>query len=335
MDAGAAEIAAWLREVGLAGARETPVVTALSGGVSSDVYRVDLAAGPICVKRALAQLRVAADWRAPVERSANEAAWLRTAADLGGLVVPRVLAEDASRHLFAMSWFDPADHPVWKTELAAGRIDPAFAARVGGGLARIHARTAGSETLARRFATGRLFADLRIDPYLRRTAERHPDRADRIEAIARSTLAIRRALVHGDVSPKNILVGRSGPVLLDAECAWYGDPAFDIAFCANHLLLKSVWKPHFAAGFHEAFGELVRGYLGGVDWEPGSDLDRRAAALLSALLLARIDGKSPVEYLTSHEDKAQVRAAAREMLATDLDGLAEAAAMFHEARRNT
>jgi 5-methylthioribose kinase len=331
MEAGAAEIADWLREAGLAGPGETPLITPLSGGVSSDVFRVDLASGPVCVKRALARLRVSADWRAPVERSANEAAWLRAAADLGGPVVPRVLAEDPARHLFAMTWFDPGSHPVWKAELAAGRIDPAFAGDVGRRLANVHARTADTESLARRFDTGALFADLRIDPYLRHAAVRHRDLAERIEAIALRTLATRRALVHGDVSPKNILVGPEGPVLLDAECAWYGDPAFDIAFCANHLLLKRVWKPQFAGGLRAAFEALVEAYLGGAVWEPVPDLDRRAAALLATLLLARVDGKSPVEYLTAEADKALVRGAAREMLRRRPAGLSEAGAMFEDA----
>src|SRR5688500_8478659 len=98
----------WLREAGLAAPNEAPAIAPLTGGVSSDVVRVDLTDGPICVKAALDRLRVAADWRAPLERSANEAAYLRVASKLGGLIVPQVLAEDPSRHLFAMSWFEPA-----------------------------------------------------------------------------------------------------------------------------------------------------------------------------------------------------------------------------------
>jgi NAD(P)-dependent dehydrogenase (short-subunit alcohol dehydrogenase family) len=81
------EILEWLRDAGLAASDEAPAITPLTGGVSSDVFRVDLRGGPICVKAALDKLRVAADWRAPVERSANEAAYLRVVADLGGLSV--------------------------------------------------------------------------------------------------------------------------------------------------------------------------------------------------------------------------------------------------------
>ncbi|MET0271451.1 MAG: aminoglycoside phosphotransferase family protein [Phenylobacterium sp.] len=308
------DISDWVAEAGLG--RATAVVP-LAGGVSSDVFRVDLPSGPICVKRALDRLKVAADWRAPVERSSYEAAWLRTAAPLGGPIVPEILAEDTERHLFAMTWFAPEDHPVWKSELAAGRVDPAFAAQVGRALAVIHARTAHSPELAAAFPTDALFTSLRIEPYLTHTARAHPDLAARIEAIAATTLSTKTALVHGDVSPKNILVGPDGPVFLDAECAWYGDPAFDIAFCANHLLLKAAWKPEHRAAYAAAFDALVQAYLAGATWEARDALDRRAGPLLAALFLARIDGKSPVEYLTDEADKALVRGVARELLRRD------------------
>jgi 5-methylthioribose kinase len=306
-----ADIAAWVAEAGLGRAT---AVTPLAGGVSSDVFRVDLPSGPICVKRALDRLKVAADWRAPVERSSYEAAWLRAVARLGGPIVPEILAEDAERHLFAMTWFAPQDHPVWKAELAAGRVDPAFAAAVGRALARVHARTAHAPGLAAAFPTDALFSSLRIEPYLTHTARAHPPLLARIAAIAETTLTTKVALVHGDVSPKNILVGPSGPVFLDAECAWYGDPAFDIAFCANHLLLKSVWKPAHAEAYATAYRALTEAYLAGVIWEDRDALDARAGPLLAALMLARIDGKSPVEYLTDEADRVFVRRVASQLL---------------------
>ncbi|MDZ4375821.1 MAG: aminoglycoside phosphotransferase family protein [Phenylobacterium sp.] len=317
------DILDWLREAGLAGGQETPAITSLSGGVSSDVFRVDLASGPVCVKRALSQLKVAADWRAPVERSAYEAAYLRTAADLGGPIMPRILAEDTNRHLFAMTWFDPADHPVWKAELAEGRVNAAFARTLGAGIARVHARTAGDPEIAGRFDTTPLFEDLRLDPYLNHTARAYPDLTGHILGLAEATRTHRLALVHGDVSPKNILVGPRGPVLLDAECAWYGDPAFDIAFCANHLLLKAVWKPRYADAYAAAYDALLEGYLAGIDWEPRASLEARAAPLLASLLLARVDGKSPVEYLTDSQDKEVVRTAAVSMLKQDAPRFAD------------
>ncbi len=332
MDHPREEIAGWLRDAGLAGPDERPPVTPLAGGVSSDVFRVDLGSGPVCVKRALARLKVAADWRAPVERSANEAAWLRAVGPLGGPIVPEVLAEDTARHLFAMTWFEPATHPVWKVELAAGRVDPGFAAAVGRALATAHARTADSPELARTFATDAMFVSLRIEPYLAHTAAAHPGLAGRLSEIAETTLGTRRALVHGDVSPKNILAGPDGPVFLDAECAWYGDPAFDIAFCANHLLLKAVWKPQHAPAYAAAFEALVRAYLDGVAWEPPEALEARAAPLLAGLLLARVDGKSPVEYLTAETDRARVRGAATALLSLPAPRFADAAREIHDRR---
>ena len=104
--------------------------------------------------------------------------------------------------------------------------------------------------------------------------------------------------MHGDVSPKNILVGPEGPVFLDAECAWYGDPAFDLAFCLNHLLLKCVWVPAAKEKLLQCFSALSSSYLQRFSPE---NLEKRTASLLPALLLARVDGKSPVEYL----DEAQ------------------------------
>lgn len=303
---------------------------ALTGGVSCEVFRLDTTDGPVCVKRALAQLRVAADWRAPVERSHSEVRWLQTAGAIPGVIAPQVLAEDEAAHLFVMSWFEPAEHPVWKAELAAGRVDVELARQVGAALVAIHSATAARPDLAADFRTGELFHALRLEPYLLHAARAHPDLAPTLEALARETLAREVALVHGDVSPKNLLAGPDGPVFLDAECAWWGDPAFDIAFCLNHLLLKCVWRPAHGADFLRAFEALRAAYLAGVDWEPAAELDARATRLLSGLLLARVDGKSPVEYLTSDDDRAFVRAAARAYLITTPPSLAALAADWAE-----
>ena len=114
--------------------------------------------------------------------------------------------------------------------------------------------------------------------------------------------------------PKNILVGPAGPVLLDAECAWYGDPAFDLAFCLNHMLLKCLWVPTASEGFLSCFDSLVSSYLQACRWEEPSSLEARAASLLPGLLLARVDGKSPVEYVTDEAQKERVRRAAHPLL---------------------
>ncbi|MFM5953205.1 MAG: phosphotransferase family protein [Novosphingobium sp.] len=311
-----------LRRAGLIAAGEVPVITALSGGVSCDVFRVDTAKRTLCAKRALPQLRVATVWEAPVDRSHYEVEWLDVAR-AAGLNVPRVIAELADEHVFFMDWFTPEDNPVWKAELAAGRIDPAFAAAVGLALAAIHTATHDEPAIAARFPTGALFTALRIEPYLLHTARAHPDLAGVLEGIAERTLATRTALVHGDVSPKNILCGRAGPVMIDAECAWYGDPAFDLAFCATHLLLKGIWHPQWCAQTDAAFAALHTAYLDRTAPALRGEIEQRAIPLLAAILLARIDGRSPVEYLTDEADRDRVRRAARQLLQTPPPALAE------------
>jgi fructosamine-3-kinase len=310
-----AQVVQALARLGLLRGEDTPSFTRLTGGVSSDIWRVDLAHGPVCVKRALPKLRVEQDWFAPVERNAYEAAWMCRAAAVAPEAVPQMLGQDETAGVLVMEYLDPADHRLWKADLRDGHADPDVARAVGNRLVRIHAATANDPEVAAAFATDRIFRDIRLEPYLVASARAHPDRAAELEALAEVTARTRRALVHGDVSPKNILIGPRGPVFLDAECAWYGDPAFDLAFCLNHLLLKCLWTPHAARAFLGCFDVLTKAYLAGVSWEPHGALEARTARLLPGLLLARVDGKSPVEYLTAEADKDRARRVARALLA--------------------
>jgi len=220
---------------------------------------------------------------------------------------PDVLAFDSDAKLFVMPFLAPETHPLWKAQLRDGTIEAKVAAAVGDRLVRIHQATAQRADIAARFPTDAIFHAIRLEPYLEATARRHPDLSTRLHAIVATTATTKLALVHGDVSPKNILIGPDGPVFLDAECAWYGDPAFDLAFCLNHLLLKCVWRPANAARYLLCFEALRANYLGGVAWEPPARIEARAAALLPGLFLARVDGKSPVEYITTDADRDKVR----------------------------
>jgi aminoglycoside phosphotransferase (APT) family kinase protein len=290
-----------LDRLGLVAAGEAVRLSPLKGGVSSDIFRVEAGGRVFVVKRALAKLRVADEWRAPISRNRHEADWLETAGRILPEAVPAVLARADEVGLFAMEYLDPTVFPVWKERLRDGDVDPDFGAEVGRRLGTIHARTADDAGIAARFVTDSAFHALRLEPYFEAAARRHPEAAPALLALSARTLATRRVLVHGDVSPKNILGGPRGPVFLDAECAWFGDPAFDLAFCLNHLLLKCLWNRNAAPRLLKAFESLADSYFAFAAWEPRSELERRAAALLSALLLARVDGKSPVEYLGASE----------------------------------
>ena len=297
--------------------------TPLRGGVSSDIWRVDLPGRAICVKRALAKLRVDSDWHAPVSRNRYEWEWLRLAAQIVPQCVPAPLAHDPQLGLFAMAFLDSQAYPLWKQQLLAGKVDAATAAQVGHLLATLHNATAGRQDLAAAFDTTDNFHALRLEPYLLATAQRHPELAPVLHALAERTARQRIALVHGDVSPKNILVGPDAPVLLDAECAWYGDPAFDIAFCLNHLLLKAVLLSRHLDELMQAFEALARSYLEQVQFEPRARLEARTASLLPALTLARIDGKSPVEYLAGRPvEQELVRKLTAPLIVRPVDSLA-------------
>jgi aminoglycoside phosphotransferase (APT) family kinase protein len=320
-----AAVVEFLKKAGLG---EPSAMQALSGGVSSDIWRVDLASGRACVKRALSRLRVAQVWEAPIERNRYERLWMQTAAAAAPGAAPKVLAWDDERGLFAMEYLD---FPVWKSLLRSGRTDAAFAARVGAALAAIHSATAGRPEIASAFPTDAIFHAIRLEPYLLATARQHPDLDDRLSALAGRTAAAKRCLVHGDVSPKNILVTPRGPVFLDAECAWYGDPAFDLAFVLNHLLLKGAWQPQWRARYVAAFAVLTAAYLAHVEWESPAACEARAAALLPALMLARIDGKSPVEYLTRGAQKDAVRAFAGPLIVEPVSTVGEIARRWQAA----
>ncbi len=323
-----AEVRAALVRMGLAAAGAPVSFVPLEGGVSSAIWRVETPDRVCCVKRALARLKVTADWRVPVERNAYEAAWYETVGARVPGAAPKLLGEDREAGLLVTEFLDPADYSLWKAELLAGRVDIAFAAAVGARLGAIHAATAGDMALAARFATDDLFHAIRLEPYLEATARAHPDRADALMALVETTAATKLVLAHGDVSPKNILCGPAGPVFLDAECAWYGDPAFDLAFCLNHLLLKCLWRPASAGDYLAAFDTLCRAYLPCVAWEDARAFEERAARLLPGLFLARVDGKSPVEYLTAPVDINRVRENARDLLARPTTRLANVRARW-------
>ncbi|MEI9964769.1 MAG: aminoglycoside phosphotransferase family protein [Caulobacteraceae bacterium] len=308
------ELEDFLVDADLADWGEPQIWTPLTGGISSDIWRVDLPGRTICVKRAVETLRSQAEWHAPEDRNIYEWRWFKAVRLRFPDAAPEPLALDEHHRLLAMAFLPPKTHPLWKAELLAGRVDAGFAGQVGRRLGQIHAFTAADPDWAEEFPSGESFHALRIDAYLLAAARAQPAVAPALEALAARTEATRLALVHGDVSPKNILVGPKGPVFLDAETAWWGDPAFDVAFCLNHLLLKRLVVKGGAEALNASFSAFARAYLAEVDWEPPAALEARAASLLPGLMLARVDGKSPVEYVTTDAQRDLVRRTAFPLL---------------------
>lgn len=298
----------------------------LTGGVSSDIRIRQTDDGPIVVKRALDRLKVSADWRANPDRSHIEVRALRAAAVLiGNEHVPTVLWEDRSQHMFAMTLADPKLRN-WKQELLAGVVDRTTAATVGDTLALLHLGSAQTSELAKEFDDQQSFWELRIDPFFLRVATKYPDLAPMIGKVVDAMARRRSVLVHGDFSPKNLLVRGEDVVVLDFEVAHWGDPAFDLGFCAAHMLLKAWRTAADEKALTEALAKLLTRY--GERFGTGP-LDDHLTRMTACLILARTDGDSPVDY-QSELNIAQVRSAARSMLEMQGVGLLDAAA---EVRR--
>lgn len=283
---------ALLRRDGLVRAPDARL-TPLSGGVSCEIYLVEDGAERFVVKRALAKLRVAADWRADVSRNRHEWEYIRYVAQFLPEAVPVLRHCSATDNYFAMEHLD-GTFANWKQLLLAGQANVEHARRAGRLLAQIHRHSAGDATAKRLFDTTRNFSELRIEPYLLATGRKHPALRDHFEKEAARLAGWSECLVHGDFSPKNILVSQERMVLLDCEVAWYGDPAFDLAFMLNHFFLKALLHAPRDPGLRTLI-ETFRAAYQAV--QPAPAIESRVSRLLPLLMLARVDGKSPAEYL--------------------------------------
>lgn len=320
-----------LFNMGLIGEGESPVFSELSGGVASDIWRVETDKQTLCLKSALSQLKVEQDWQVSTDRNQFEVLWFETVGNFLPEAVPKILGHDSKEGAFAMAYFDSRNYPVWKTQLSRGAVNVGTAKQVASYLGSIHRFSAKAPEMAERFQSQDLFFQIRVEPYFLSTAKVHQLLAPRIESLAETLANNQHALVHGDISPKNILVGKSGPIILDAECAVYGDPAFDVSFFLNHLLLKSIWCKPVIEDLLASFSSAYESYFLHLDWENKSEFEARVCAYLGVLLLARIDGKSPVEYIVDEAEKDFVRQMGFYILNNNISKLDEVRRFWRES----
>ncbi len=337
----------YLVERGLVTSADAKDVAAqsLGGGVSNIVIKVSgggIAGDGLVLKQSLPKLRVEEDWFAARERIFRERAGIdylerarRDAAGVrGAWAIPRVVDEDRDNFVFTMT-AAPGDGANWKAQLLGGHIDVAVAESVGSMLGEIHRSSmvdgASVPDGLRAFEDLDCFVQLRVDPYHRATAAAHPDLAGVLEREALAmlpTAADRRALVHGDFSPKNIIVNGAGEdaqvFLLDFEVVHLGNPVFDLAFMLNHLTLKAIHRPELEERYSAAAEGFWTAYVvaAGDAVTDADTLEQDTVRQMGALLLARIDGKSPAEYITKDDQKALARKLARSILAGEVETLA-------------
>jgi len=304
---------AYLRDQGHIAPTEQPLIRTLAGGVSNRTVWVERPNGEAWVlKQALAKLRVSVDWFSSPERVHREALGLRWLAELAPPgATPRLIFEDHSHHLLAMQAV-PQPHDNWKTLLLAGRLVEDHLNQFGRLLGTIHRRAfERREEVAAVFEDRSFFESLRLEPYYAYTAGQVPAAAEFLHPLIEETHACRLTLVHGDYSPKNVLAYQNRLILLDHEVIHWGDPAFDLGFSLTHLLSKAHFLPQQRAAFAAAavaYWQVYTETLGATLVAsfssrspvigPRSTFEARAARHTLACLLARVAGRSPLEYLS-------------------------------------
>ena len=315
-------LAAYLAEQGLVSDPATVKIKQLTGGVSNLALWVDWPGGAFVIKQALAQLAVEMEWHADVRRIIREAEameWLRER--VGPPAIPALLHLDRQRMVLVMeAVMPPAEE--YKSLLLNGDVSQELAKAFGRLLARIHSATT-DDASRERFADTAMFEQLRLSPYLDAAAARNPDLADRLMSLREACLEDTHCLVHGDYSPKNVLVREGELILLDYEVAHFGNPAFDLGFALTHYLCKALHVPGrgqdliaAARAFWAAYGERTTLPEGA-----------RAGLHLGAVMLSRMDGKSPLEYFTDPARQETVRHIARTALLenwVEIDNLIDA-----------
>lgn len=322
------QVADYLRSQGRLEPEERLVARELSGGVSNSVLYVSRSTGDDYVlKQAREQLRVAEPWFCSAERIWREADVLRICEQLTScdpcnaplrFETPRLLFEDRENYIYAMT-AAPGDHVVWKSELLSGRARMEVAEACGALLGQLHSKTWHDDQLARRLDDRQYFDGLRLDPFYRQVARVHADLSPPVEKLIESVWEERHCLVHGDFSPKNLLVYGNRLMLIDFEVGHYGDPAFDLGFFLSHLMLKAFYHAPHEQPYFALVESFWQSYLAVMTADiSASEIDkliRRAILNFAGCALARLDGKSKVDYLDRDDRRQQMRSLCRAVFA--------------------
>lgn len=312
----------YLRERQLIAEDEFPRFEILAGGVSNRTVLVQRERGKDWVlKQALAKLRVEVDWFSAPERIHREANGLRWLGKVAPGQVPRFLFEDDTRHILGMTAV-PQPHENWKQALLKGKTDQEQARSFGRLLAKIHNAALTYPELCDEFSERRFFEELRLEPYYAYTASQAPAAYDFLQGLIAETRERKLALAHGDYSPKNVLLHDSRLILLDHEVIHFGDPAFDIGFSLTHLLAKALRLPRHRSDFLAMARAYWRSYADSLSSALFDAVQGQAARHTLACMLARVAGRSPLEYLDADE-RCRLQQVALALIAKDLADIEE------------
>jgi hypothetical protein len=96
----------------------------------------------------------------------------------------------------------------------------------------------------------------------------------------------------------------------------------------NHLLIKSVYNGER----HGAYTDVARAFFQAYTERSGWDVEADTTAELAVLMLARVDGKSPVEYVQEGPVADALRATAKRALREEVRSLDGYLAVLEEER---
>lgn len=315
----------YLCDHGFAGDPSQLTITPLSGGVSNTVIKVYSPRGVFVLKQALRKLKVKAEWISDLERIHVEKQVLRFLARVIPGYTPALIFEDDGNYVFMME-SAPEQASNWKQLLMKGELKTSVAGMCGQFLGLVHQVTGGSVEARQLFSEKKYFRQLRVEPFFEYLKPMHPALEDVLEQHIEKTWARRDCLVFGDYSPKNILVWEQRIMPIDFEVAHMGDASFDIGFITCHLLLKSLHFPERMDDFHALAAAVLDGYFGARPVDR-TVVEAEAVMQLAFLMLARVDGKSPVEYIVEDDEKQRVRRIANRIIQDGLDNYGQVMAL--------
>ena len=327
------ELLPYLRSNHLIGKDEPVQMKQISGGVSCKVIRVETNLNTYVIKQALYKLRVKDDWFSDCSRIITERKCLSTYNRIIPDCVPKLIFHDDENYLFIMQ-AAPSRALPWKKKLLNGFIDPELGHKIALALAKVHNVSSRDGFIEKQFADQHFFYELRIEPYLETIKKKYPQIKSYIEQVIYWLQHEKTVLVHGDYSPKNILVAGQQIYILDFEVAHWGNPAFDLAFLTNHLMLKAVKSPKWAAGYFALMNRIINIYFDFRDNINREKIEAETVMLLALLFLARVDGKSPAEYITREADKNLIRKLSFQILENQYRNYEQLIQFMHRNRLN-
>lgn len=299
----------YLRDKGLLPEGEKLQVEVLRGGVSNRTVCIRKEDGTSWVlKQALEKLRVKEDWFSHPRRVVLEAKgiqWFSSLCPTGS--VPQLIFLDEEQYVLGMeAVLKPHDN--FKELLLSGEGSSDYFEQFGQLLGTIHAQASSLESeIAKTFVDSSFFESLRLEPYYEFTAQQVPEASNFLYELIEICRASSYTLVHGDYSPKNILIYQGKLVLLDFEVVHYGDGTFDIGFALTHLLSKAHHLSPFRSYLLAGAQAFCRSYWQAVEKDWTLEKEARAVRHTLACLLARVHGRSPLEYLSQEEKDRQTR----------------------------